>query len=336
MVIDEYRDINRELFFNDIIPRYRPCVFRGLCSAWPLVKKGRESSHGFAQYLLESSAGHHADVVDIFYAPPGADGRMHYNDAMNGFNFNKLKVPFSHCLERLLLAQRENPSPLIYMGSTPTEDLLPRLKHENPMTLLGNSIKPRLWLGGKTLVQPHYDVSDNIAVVVAGRRRFTLFPPDQIGNLYVGPIDVTPAGQPMSLVPINTPDLQKFPRYAEAQKNKLVVELEPGDAIFIPSLWWHGVEGLDSFNGLVNYWWKSAALANDDPYAALIHGVLTISSLPEPERHAWKAFFDHYVFQEAGHPLDHLPESARGVLSTMTPELQQLIRSYLYARMGIR
>ena len=37
-------------------------------------------------------------------------------------------------------------------------------------------------------------------------------------------------------------------------------ELQPGDAIFIPSLWWHQVESLSAVNGLVNYWWTDTAL----------------------------------------------------------------------------
>ena len=43
--------------------------------------------------------------------------------------------------------------------------------------------------------------------MVAGRRRFTLFPPEQVANLYIGPLDLTPAGQPVSLVDQAQPDL---------------------------------------------------------------------------------------------------------------------------------
>ena len=34
-----------------------------------------------------------------------------------------------------------------------------------------------LWLGNRTRIAAHYDLPDNLAVVAAGRRRFTVFPP---------------------------------------------------------------------------------------------------------------------------------------------------------------
>src|SRR3546814_4100254 len=71
---------------------------------------------------------------------------------------------------------------------------------------------PRVWIGNATHVSTHYDVSSNLACVVAGRRRFTLFPPDQIANLYVGPLDVTMAGQPASMVDLAAPDLTQIGR----------------------------------------------------------------------------------------------------------------------------
>src|SRR5206468_367295 len=82
-------------------------------------------------------------------------------------------------------------------------------------------------------------------------RRFTLFPPEQLQNLYVGPLDFNPAGQAISLVDHAAPDLERFPRYAEALQHAQVAELEAGDAIFIPSMWWHAVEALAPFNALV-------------------------------------------------------------------------------------
>ena len=72
---------------------------------------------------------------------------------------------------------------------------------DNRLELLPPELaRPRIWLGNRSEVSAHFDLSDNIACVVAGRRRFTLFPPDQVANLYVGPLDHTMAGQPASMV----------------------------------------------------------------------------------------------------------------------------------------
>src|SRR3954471_5709471 len=99
---------------------------------------------------------------------------------------------------------------------------------------------------------------ENSGVVVMRRRRFTLFPPDQIVNLYMGPLELTPAGTPISLVDPDAPDLERFPRFAEAAKLGQSATLDPGDAIYIPFHWWHAVASLDPVSAFVNYWWNPA------------------------------------------------------------------------------
>jgi len=91
-----------------------------------------------------------------------------------------------------------------------------------------------IWLGNRTCIAPHFDNTENLACVVGGRRRFTMFPPEQIRNLYVGPLDLTPAGQPISLVDVRNPDLSRFPRFAEALAAAEVAELAPGDCRLHP------------------------------------------------------------------------------------------------------
>lgn len=74
--------------------------------------------------------------------------------------------------------------------------------------------------------------------IATGRRRFTLFPPQQRVNLYVGlyvgPFDKTVAGVPVSMAPIENPDFDRFPRLREALDHAQVAELEPGDGLYIP------------------------------------------------------------------------------------------------------
>jgi len=148
---------------------------------------------------------------------------------------------------------------------------------------------------------------ENIGCVVAGRRRFTVFPPEQTSNLYVGPLDLTPAGAPVSMVSVTAPEFERFPRFREALANGLVADLEPGDAIYIPYLWWHHVESLERFNVLVNYWWNPAPAGLGAPFDSIFHGMMAIGGLPANQRKAWRALFDHYVFRLDGDPAEHLP-----------------------------
>ena len=78
----------------------------------------------------------------------------------------------------------------------------------------------------------------------------------------------TPSGQTISLVDFAQPDLQRFPKFAQALEHAVVAELGPGDALFIPSMWWHHVESLSDFNLLVNYWWIDSHQALGSPAAA--------------------------------------------------------------------
>src|SRR5207253_9418045 len=129
-----------------------------------------------------------------------------------------------------------------YMGSLPTDDHLPGFAVENRLAMLEEQVRPRVWIGNASQVSCHFDTFENIACVVAGRRRFTLYPPDAIGDLYVGPIDHTMAGQPVSLAAGSDPADPRYPRFAKARGRALVVELAPGDGLSLPKLWWHQVE----------------------------------------------------------------------------------------------
>lgn len=197
------------------------------------------------------------------------------------------------------------------------------------MRLLAPSVGPRIWLGHASNVSAHYDGFDNLACVVAGHRRFTLYAPELIGDLYVGPIDNTMAGQPVSLAASSPPDDEKFPRFRAVRDRALIAELEPGDALYLPKLWWHKVESTAPFNGLVNYWWDAFSAGPDEPQVSLLLAMITICERPPKEREAWKAFFDHYVFRQNGHPLAHLPADRHGLLGPLRPGNYGKLRAYI-------
>ena len=129
-----------------------------------------------------------------------------------------------------------------------------------PMPLLPPPVRPRIWIGNTLTVQTHFDLLDNIACVVGGRRRFTLFPPEQVPNLYIGPIDFTPSGTPISMVPLHESGPGAFSAFRRSAAPRAAgAELDAGRRdLYIPYGWWHHVESLTPFNVLVNYWWNDA------------------------------------------------------------------------------
>jgi hypothetical protein len=309
----------------------RPCVFRGLVSSWPAVAASDKGPDELVRYLTGLD---HGSLIRAFVAEPATNGRFFYSDDLKGFNFQVVEARFDKLLEKLLALASAGEGESIYMGSTPTAEILPGFAAQNPLELIeGRGGEPRIWIGNASRIAPHFDESDNVACVVGGRRRFTLFAPEQVANLYVGPIERTPAGQPTSMVDLANPDLERFPRFGEALEHSMFAELGPGDAIYIPALWWHGIEAAGPLNVLVNYWWQEEPLDADSPLHALGHGLLSISHLPERKRERWRILFDHYVFKQGGEPAEHIPEAARGILGPTTPELRQFIRHYLVRKL---
>lgn len=311
--------------------RDEPAVFRGLVSHWPAVSAASRSLDELAAYLgsLDCGAG-----VRAFVGDPEAGGRFFYRDDLQGFNFHVSETRFAQLIETLLQLEREGRSQPLYMGSTFTSEILPGFAAANPLAEIeSRGGAPRIWIGNSSRIAPHFDESDNVACVVSGRRRFTLFPTDQVANLYIGPIDRTPAGQPTSLVDLAAPDLERFPKFQEALKQGRTAELGPGDAIYIPALWWHGVEASGPLNVLVNYWWQDEPADADSPLHAIAHGLLSVGHLATRKRDRWRTLFDHYVFHAEGDPAQHMPERARGVLGKSTSELRQFIGRFLVQKL---
>jgi hypothetical protein len=299
---------------ESVLSSTEPVVLRGLVAEWPMVKAGRESPLAATDYLKRFYSGR---PVTASYAGPEIKGRIGYNDTLTGFNFQVATLPLDEFLGRLFAHIDDAEPPASYIGSTLVDNWFPGFRQENDLALDVGSPLVSLWIGNQIKVSAHFDFSDNVACCVAGRRRFTLFPPEQLDNLYVGPWDRTPAGQAISLVDLLDPDFERFPRFREALKTAREFVLEPGDALFLPSMWWHHVEGLDGLNMLVNFWWRSTPHYMGSPLNVLKHALLSLRGLPPAQREAWRHILDYYVFGAGDEATAHIPESSRGILGTL-------------------
>jgi hypothetical protein len=306
--------------FEEIRRAREPVVLRGLVASWPVVRAA-----DILAYLNSCGA---TRPVGPIAAPPSERGRFFYNEAVTGLNFGSARMPLSEFLAQLAAAAALEEPPGLALQSEIISDLLPKFAAENVLSLLPN-VNARIWIGNRIRVAAHYDLMENVACNVAGRRRFTLFPPDQIGNLYPGPFEITPAGTPVSMVDAAAPDLEKYPRFAQAWAHARQATLEPGDALYIPYCWWHAVDSLEPVSALVNYWWSDAPHGVAGAYDALLHAMLAYRHLPAHQRDVWRKLIDYYVFESDGDPGAHLPPHARGVLGPGTPQLFARMRAML-------
>lgn len=319
------RDVDLKTFRDEIVPANEPVVLAGLVRDWPAVRAALASSQTLGEYIRGFDRG---KPVQVLNGEPSIRGHFFYREDMRGLNFVRQPAHIGATIERLLAHAADAHPPAIYIESTPTPEHLPQFAAANVMPLLDAVVTPRIWIGNTLTVQTHFDLSSNIACVVGGRRRFTLFAPGQLPNLYVGPFDFTLSGPPVSMVPLKDPDLRRYPRFAEALKHALHAELEPGDALYIPYGWWHHVESLAPFNVLVNYWWNDARPALS-PFDCLLHGAVALRDLPAAQREVWRTLFEQYVFSDVETALGHLPPEQRGLLGPPTVERTQAIRGIL-------
>lgn len=309
-----------------------PRVVRGLVAHWPLVAAARSSDQEAVAYLKRFANDALPAIATV--APPEAGGRIFYDDAFTGFNFRREQVPLTAALNTLLKYRAQPDAPTIYVGATTCDTWLPGLRAENAIDLGGRDPLASVWIGNRSRVPTHQDLPDNLACVAAGRRRFTLFPPPQLENLYIGPLDFTPAGQPVSLVDPLAPDLARFPRFAEAWQHAQTAELGPGDALFIPSMWWHHIQALDDFNVLLNYWWRDQPAWMDTPMNTLMYALMTLRGLPPQQRAHWQEIFRHYVFEADESSITHIPEAARGALAPLNETTARNLRARLLQRLN--
>lgn len=321
----------------ELIQSHEPIILKQLVNQWPLVLAGKESNKSAMDYLKSYYNG---QVTIVCKTEPEQHGRLCYNDLLTKLDYTSYKGRIDDTLDAIYEAIHEDNAPGYYIASNIIDTHFPGLRNENEISIprikspnVGKETAS-IWIGNKTTATCHYDALDNIACCVAGRRRFTLFPPNQVKNLYPGPLEPTPGGQVISLVDFNNPDLEVFPNFKNALDVAQVAELESGDALFLPSMWWHHVEGLAPFNLLVNYWWNDAPQYTTSGMNALYMAMLGIRDKPKHEREGWKQLFDYYIFSGAEGACENIPQEARGFLEALDDMSARKLRALLMNKLN--
>lgn len=137
--------------------------------------------------------------------------------------------------------KRNKPSNLDTLGSLADDFCLPadlsRGFETHSTVLRVASTGLRMWL--------HYDICDNFLCCVRGRKRVMLFPPTDVGHLYIGSSSSSLGSRLLDGDVTSLQDVfSEYPLAAMAWPNRLEVVLEEGDVLFIPAMWFHCTEAL--------------------------------------------------------------------------------------------
>ncbi|WP_158970225.1 cupin-like domain-containing protein [Paraglaciecola sp. L3A3] len=334
--VKEYNISAANVSLENIIKNsHQPVVFKGLVSDWQSVKEARKSNECLNKYLTQLSS-KPSNRIEAYEATEESNGRYFFGNSFDEFNFNKVAYSFTDFLQKIqYISQQNSNKTSIYAGGKQLSKHLDNFARDNALSYdFGRPVEPRVWLGNSSVISTHFDTTDNIACLVSGKRTFTLFPTEQVKNLYPAPFNHTIAGAAVSMVDICNPDFEQHPLYQEALDNAFVAELEPGDAIYIPLLWWHNVRSEGDLCMLVNYFWTADTRKLESPMNFLYHGLYTLSHLSPEEILSWKALIDHFVFKTNGEPMTHLPTNNQGIFGEITAEHAYDIRDLVLREMG--
>jgi len=302
-----------------VVEGSQPFVLAGFCQHWPVVQAGLNSPEAALGYLQGCSNGEPVAVASLTAAE---QGRVFYNADQTGFNYSGGRLAFDEFCQQLLALAAQPDGRTLYMGSTEISRWFPGLLAEHQLPLTDWQPLASVWIGNQAQIAAHYDFPHNLACNLVGEREFLLFPPDQISNLYPGPMEFAPGGQDVSMVDFNRLDTERFPRAAEALQSAQLTRLQPGDVLYIPSMWWHQVTGKAAVNVLLTHWWRDTPGYLGRPNNALLAAVLALRSLPKSQRQAWQAVFDYYIFNHDDVDQQQIQAQALGMLEKPLSELE--------------
>jgi cupin-like protein len=264
--------------------------------------------------------------VDFCAMPPESKG--HYLPELvpvlgPGDDVSVRGVPFSEFARRLKAAP--STGEYVYMQDgviepdSPVRDALKFdfLKFANPQ-----GVRSKFWIGSDGQVfNLHYDDFLNFICMFEGTKRVTMFPPDQLPNMYHAPLDVLCGYAPTTHIKLLEADLERHPKFRTALEHARVAILEPGDALVIPPFWWHHVESFSPMHVMVNNFVTTVPFSSFlELWKCLSEALRQMAHASAAERARARESFHRAVHGDADASREH-PLSARAwqVAQTVSP-----------------
>ena len=239
MAIERLNRPTRQEFEERFLRPQKPVVITGAMDHWPALK------HWSNDYLRERAG---TRAVRVSTAHRG----VHFKGANQILDYSSMSL--AEYIE--LISSRQIADGRLYATVIPIQKTLPELWGDVAFPEYFDReacASPNMWFGPGSNVSPlHYDSTHNFLTQIRGRKRVLLYHPREISRLY--PFSFRERSLHISQVNLVEPDHARFPEFQKA--DRMEVFLEPGEMLFIPLFWWHGVFGIEE-NLSINYWWNT-------------------------------------------------------------------------------
>ena len=209
--------ISQTQFKNDFLSAGKPVVLSKLTKDWDATKKWN------FDYLAKIAGD---NIVPVYSSNPARDTEHQHAAAAN--------IKLGKYLQMLKDGEKD-----LRMFFYNILNEAPALLHDFSYPDIGMKFVKRLpvlFVGGKgAKVQMHYDIdlANLLLCHFGGKKKVLLIPPEQTPLMYKVPYSFSSLFD----VDFSKPDFEKFP--ALAKLNGYTTELNHGDALFIPSGYWH-------------------------------------------------------------------------------------------------
>lgn len=238
--------------------RQEPLLLRGAVSEAPATELWKSLDY------WQDSVGQEMAKVEIggsYASTGGSDGESSTSEIPVEGYLQYLKL-FEERHGKSVSPDMNPPTPeeMVYMAQN---DLFPALyedvilpefcKDESNRVGIGRLYSVMLWLGPHSSVSPlHNDPLDNLFMQYVGRKSVLVFPPDT--HVYAGHNGQQSNTSPIELeAKTESINKQKYPLFDP--HTAIACEVGPGDALYIPSKWYHYVKSIET-SASVNIWWR--------------------------------------------------------------------------------
>lgn len=306
-----------------IVEAGRPVLFRHPEASGELIRAGEKSPEELLG-ILRARAGERK--VAAARIVPEAGGRLTRADAAGAMAaWSPVGVPLADVIDEMA-APAPDGSRVLVRG-VPVDEVLGEIDALTRISLRPE-VPGRLWLGNATGCDLHADQFHTILWPFLGDVQVRLFAPEEMPHLRPGPLDVTHMNAPLALF---DPDAPPDGANEAALERSLLVDLKPGDALFVPVYWWHSFVARERFGFVAHLWSDLDARRMKGAMGAFWMGLLALRELPPAHRAHFERLFDHFVFEKNGPPMPHLAEAEQGLVGAPDAERRVELRRRVLA-----